>query len=134
MELQLYINNISICLVIVNLLSARIKNYQWYTIIKYGTTFTSQLSTNYNYILRDSVILSNSEQYILPTKNILLIMSTSTNILSGSNDNINISTESTIIPDSHFSFLSKYLLDSTIQAMFDQSKEQFWQTRRRTWW
>ena len=37
--------------------------------------FTSQLYTNYNYINRDSILLSNSEQYTNPTKTIFLIMS-----------------------------------------------------------
>ena len=47
-----------------------------------------------------------------------------TKTLSVSNDNINISTEATTIPTSTSQFASKYLFDSTIQAMFNLPKEQ----------
>ena len=104
-ELQLYINNIARCLVIFDIPYSRIKNHQWYTIIKCNTLFTSQLSSNYNSIYRDSVILSNSEQYTSPTKYLFLVMYPSINTLSGSNYNINISNEATTIPNSPSTFL-----------------------------
>ena len=90
----------------------------------------SRLSTNYNYICRDSVLLYNSDKCTSPTKTILIIMSPSVNKLSGSNDKINIYTEDTTIPTSPSQFFSKSLLGTTIQSIINQSEEQFSQTTR----
>ena len=56
-KLQFYINNITRCIDIVNLISARIQYHQWYTLIKCDTIFTIQLSTNYNYIHQYYILL-----------------------------------------------------------------------------
>ena len=68
MELQFYINNIIRCLGIVDLISSRRQYHHFYTLIKCATLFKIQLSNNYNYIQKDSVILSILEQSKIPTK------------------------------------------------------------------
>ena len=75
------------------------KFHQWYTLIKFLNIFTSQFSTNHNYIQQDSVLLSISEQYTIPTKIIFLIILPYTNTRSYPNEKIDISTGDTTIPD-----------------------------------
>ena len=88
--------------------------------------FTSQISKNCNYILQESILIRNSLKYARPTKNISLVMYLYKNTLFGSNDNITISTEATTILTSPSPFVSTYLFDVSIQAMYFQSKEQFY--------
>ena len=52
-------------------------------------------------------------------------MSPSTNTLSISTKNINISTEAITIPTLTSPFMTKYVVYTTVQAMFDLSKEYF---------
>ena len=117
LDLQFYTNNITRCIGIVNLLSARIQDHQCYTLIKFVTLFTSQLSTNYNFIKREYVFLSISYQFTIPTKKLFPIMSPSTNTQYSSTENINIFTEYTTTPTSPQPFVSKYYFYNTLQEM-----------------
>ena len=53
-------------------------------------------------------------------KNVFPVMYNYTNTQSGSIENITISTESTTIPASPSPFLTKYILDTTIQSILGQ--------------
>ena len=64
LELQFYINNIERCLDKVDVLSVRIQNHQWYTIIKYATHFTSQLSKNHNKIYKHKKLFIPNDLFI----------------------------------------------------------------------
>ena len=65
-ELQLYIINISRCLVIVDIICTRIQDNQWNTIIQCETLFTSQLFTNYNNFQKDYNIQIKKQHYTIP--------------------------------------------------------------------
>ena len=101
-----------------DILSERIQYHQCYTLTNCATLFLSQLSTKYNYIHQDSVLLLISEKSTIRTKTVSLFMSTYTNTRSGFTENITISTEATAIPTSPSPFVSKYVV-------FDISKEHF---------
>ena len=122
-ELQFCINNIATCLGIVDLLSARRQDHQWNTLIQCETLFTSQLSTNHNNFQQDSDVQTKTKQSTIPTKNIILIMSPSTNKWSCSSENITISTEATTIPTSPSPFVSKYYFDISLKYVFARSDE-----------
>ena len=71
-ELQVYINNISGCLDIVDLISAMRQYHKWNMLVKSDTIFTSQLSNIYNNFQQESDIQTRTEQYKSTTETVFL--------------------------------------------------------------
>ena len=104
-ELQLYTNNITSCLDMVDIISERRQDHQWKNTFQCETIFTSLLYTNYNNFYQEFVLQTKTEKSSIPKKPIILIISRPTNKRSGSSEKIPISTEATTIPTSTSSFL-----------------------------